>query len=88
MLSGTHCGTATSANSFGAYFVLWVIAAFVNAVCMLLYRCLFHDGPMQVYSYIWDIKMDWGLLKTDVKYKFLRKKLSFRPRVRVVLMKV
>lgn len=35
-----------------------------------------------LYSYIWDLKMDWGLLQPNRKYKYLREKLIY-PKVHV-----
>lgn len=32
-----------------------------------------------IYSYIWDIKMDWGLFQKNDKHPFLRKYLNFEP---------
>jgi hypothetical protein len=32
-----------------------------------------------IYSYAWDIKMDWGLLQKNDKHPYLRKYLTFEP---------
>ncbi|KJE90575.1 xenotropic and polytropic murine leukemia virus receptor xpr1 [Capsaspora owczarzaki ATCC 30864] len=49
-------------SSWNAFRTIWVICASISAV----------------YSYTWDIKMDWGL--TERKYKFLRKELVYYPK--------
>lgn len=51
-------------GTFSVYFYFWVFAAAINAI----------------YSFIWDIRMDWGLFCRNAKYKFLRNKLTFSPK--------
>ena len=43
------------------YFYLWVLAANVSTL----------------YSYFWDLKMDWGFLQSNKNYPLLRKHLSY-----------
>jgi hypothetical protein len=33
-----------------------------------------------IYSYMWDLKMDWALLEKNDRNPFLRKYLTFEPR--------
>jgi len=48
------------------FFRLWIIAAIVNTL----------------YTYIWDIKMDWGLLARDASgNKFLRANILYKYKV-------
>jgi hypothetical protein len=37
-------------------------------------------GLSTIYSYFWDLKMDWGLLQPNDRNPFLRKYISFEPR--------
>lgn len=37
-------------------------------------------GISTIYSYAWDIKMDWGLLEKNDRHPLLRKYLTFEPR--------
>lgn len=32
-----------------------------------------------IYSYVWDLKMDWGLLQKNDRHPYLRKYLTFEP---------
>ena len=41
---------------------LWIVAAVVSTS----------------YSYFWDLKFDWGFLRKDSKYKFLRSELAYK----------
>lgn len=43
------------------YFTLWVVFAILSTV----------------YSYFWDLKMDWGFLESSSKHKYLRNQLSY-----------
>ena len=56
---------AESTGTFGAYFVLWVIFAAINFV----------------YTFTWDVKMDWSLFQKGTKHRFLRKKITYSPKV-------
>ena len=51
-------------KSGNAYaFSLWIISAAISTV----------------YSYVWDLKVDWGLFEAGAKHRFLRKHLTFTP---------
>ncbi|KAH8914056.1 EXS-domain-containing protein, partial [Atractiella rhizophila] len=41
---------------------LWIAVSIVNSV----------------YTYSWDVKMDWSLFQSHAKYLFLRKDLAYR----------
>lgn len=43
------------------YFAMWVFFSIISTV----------------YSYFWDIKVDWGFLESSSKHKYLRKQLSY-----------
>jgi hypothetical protein len=46
----------------GQLVYLWVVAAFFSSC----------------YSFAWDLTRDWGLLRSDSKYRFLRQKLVYK----------
>lgn len=49
-------------SSDHSYYSTWVIVASINAF----------------YSFLWDLKMDWGFLESNAENPLLRKKLSFK----------
>lgn len=43
----------------------------------ILYAWIISASISTLYSYFWDLKMDWGLLQADAPYKLLRKHLTY-----------
>lgn len=43
----------------------------------ILYAWIISASISTLYSYFWDLKMDWGLLDPNANYKFLRKHLTY-----------
>ena len=39
---------------------------------IIFYFWILFASISTIYSYIWDLKMDWGLLETNSKNKYLR----------------
>lgn len=72
--------------NFFKYFFTLLVAIFsylygkYNQDSHLLYAWIAVAVVSTVYSYVWDLKMDWGLLQPSKKSKYLREKLIY-PRV-------
>lgn len=61
-LNSFYANEYTQTKSYNPFFYLWITAMVVNSV----------------YSYIWDIKMDWGLFdKNAGENKFLREEVVY-----------
>jgi len=44
------------------FIILWIVASAISAV----------------YSYLWDLKIDWGFLVPNAKFKLIRNELSYK----------
>jgi hypothetical protein len=78
--SGAYFGTPAFINS------LKYLASLISAVISYLYKLGFDDMLAiwivtsvisTIFSYVWDLKVDWDLLKDNNKNRFLRKYITF-----------
>lgn len=58
-----------------------VVISFVNGLMpnnpKLISLWIILAGSSSIFSYLWDIKFDWGFFQKEAQHKFLREKLSY-----------
>lgn len=64
---------------YGASLVTSVLAFLYKLNPNILPAWLLFAAISTIYSYVWDLKMDWGLLQKNDRHPYLRKYINFEP---------